>query len=384
VLEGSVRKAGNTFRVTAQLIRADNGVHQWSDSYDRNLKDIFKVQDEIAASVVRALQATLLAHVPRAERDSANIDSYTRMLQARFLIGRGSEADTRQSIVVLERALALDPSYAPAWTELSRAHAFLDAQVDSTPGANIVQARAAAEKALALDPASADAHAALADIKLNYDLDAQGAAAETDAARRADPDTPRPDLLSLYSGCIAGPCYAELIGDLSRIVNRDPLNADAYAKRALARRLGGQLADAEHDARRALQLSPQRSSGYSALTETLIVRHDLGNLLATAQLEPSGPHHRWAVALAYQALGRRADAQRALEDLVRLDAANWAFQIGQVYAMRGEVAESLDWLERAYRQHDQGLWVLKVDQTLASIHGDPRYQALLRKMGLSR
>jgi TolB-like protein len=261
VLEGSVRKAGNTLRVTAQLIRADNGVHLWSDSYDRNLKDIFKVQDEIAASVVHALKATLRVQVPRAERDAANIDSYTLMLQARFLIGRGSDADVRQSIVILDRALALDPAYAPAWIELSRAHAFLAAEVDPTPGANSVQARAAAEKALALDPASADAHAALADIKLNYDLDARGAAAEIDAARRADPGTARPDLLSLYSGCIAGPSYDELIGDLARIVDRDPLNADAYAERSMVRRLGGELADAERDARRALQLSPRRSSG---------------------------------------------------------------------------------------------------------------------------
>jgi tetratricopeptide (TPR) repeat protein len=198
VLEGSVRKAGNTLRVTAQLIRADTGVHLWSDSYDRNLKDMFKVQDEIAASVVHALKATLLTQVSRAKRDAANIDSYTLMLQARFLIGRGSEADVQQSIVLLERALALDAAYAPAWIELSRAHAFFAGQVDSTPGANIAQARAAAQKALALDPTSADAHAALGDIQLNYDLDARGAAAEFDAARRADPGTPRPDLLSLY------------------------------------------------------------------------------------------------------------------------------------------------------------------------------------------
>jgi adenylate cyclase len=253
---------------------------------------MFKVQDEIAASVVHALKATLLTQVSRAKRDAANIDSYTLMLQARFLIGRGSEADVQQSIVLLERALALDLAYAPAWIELSRAHAFLAGQLDSTPGANIAQARAAAEKALALDPTSADAHAALADIKLNYDLDARAAAAEFDAARRADPGTPRPDLLSSYSGCIAGPCYDALITDFSRIVNRDPLNADAYAGRAMARRLGAELTAAETDARRALGLSPGRNSGYSGLTQILIARDDLGNLLATAQLEPPGPHHR--------------------------------------------------------------------------------------------
>jgi tetratricopeptide (TPR) repeat protein len=171
--------------------------------------------------------------------------------------------------------------------------------------------------------------------------------------------------------------------DLSRVIDRDPLNPNAYAERAMARRLGGDLAAAERDARRVLELSPRRASGYSALTQILIARGDLSNLLATAQLEPPGPHHRWAVALAYQVLGRRAQADRALKDLIAHDAANWAFQIGQVYALRGDVTESMNWLERAYRQHDEGLWVLKVEQTLAAIRADPRYQALLGKMGLS-
>ena len=118
------------------------------------------------------------------------------------------------------------------------------------------------------------------------------------------------------------------------------------------------------------------------LTRILIARHNLGEVLAVAESQPPGPHHRYAVALAYQALGRRGEADRALEELISEDSNGWAYQIAEVYALRGESAVALNWLERAYRQRDSGLLEMKIDPALGSIRGDLRYKALLRKVGL--
>ncbi|MGA8706692.1 MAG: serine/threonine-protein kinase, partial [Steroidobacteraceae bacterium] len=129
VLEGSVRKSGHRVRVSAQLIQADSGYDVWSQTYDRDLNDIFQVQDEIAAAVVQALKATLLANTPPSDR-TTNVDAYSLLLQGRFLNARQTEADTRQAIRVLQRAISLDPNYTAAWVDLSRAYFLLFAYVD--------------------------------------------------------------------------------------------------------------------------------------------------------------------------------------------------------------------------------------------------------------
>jgi TolB-like protein len=383
IVEGSVSVAGHRLRVTTQLIRASSGESLWSETYDRDLKDIFHVQDDIAGAVATALKTRLLSTVPNGDRATTDVGAYTRLLQARYLVGQGTESDARRAILVLEQGLAIDPTYAPAWTELSVAHAFLASRVDSSLGENHVKARAAAERAVALDPTFAGAHEALADVKLRYDLDVPGAAEEYAAARRADPSTPRPDWIALYLGCTAGPCYEEIIHDHWRIISRDPLNATAYAERAVALATGGRLEEAEHDLRRAIALSPQLASAHARLVYyVLLPRHAYRDVLETAQLETNGPTRRMALALVYQVLGRQTDANRALADFIASDADNWACQIGMLYAVRGDADAAFTWLERAYRQRDEGLLRLKLDWEFSNIRADPRYTELLRRLKL--
>ena len=185
VLEGSVRKAGNIVRITTQLIRVTDGYQVWSETYDRDMKDIFRLQDDIAANVVQALKVRLITGPMRSEGTTTNLDAYSLTLQGRLLIGRGAESDMRQAISIFERAVSLDPSYAPAWVGLSDAYLALFDYGYTGPTENLPKARAAAEKAVALAPGYGAAHRALGWAKLYSDYDWLGARAELDAARRA-------------------------------------------------------------------------------------------------------------------------------------------------------------------------------------------------------
>jgi adenylate cyclase len=381
VLEGSVRKSGHTVRVTAQLIQADSGYDAWSQTYDRDLKDIFQVQDQIAGAVVQALKATLLASTAHGDR-TANVEAYSQLLQGKFLRQRHTGVDARQAVQVLQRAVSLDPGYAPAWAELSQAYIFLSEYIDPTPGQDAGLARAAAEKALALDPGSVAAHLALAEIKAFYDYDWKGAAAQFDAAKRSDANLAVPEWLVLSSGCDAGPCYEPFVQGISSEIERDPLNAGAYRDRGRVRYFSGQLEEAEADLRRALALSPQLTSGHFLLTLILIDRQQLADVLSEAAAD-EGLYRRTALALAYQALGRREQADAALQDLLAHDTLGGAYQIAEVFAARGDAASALDWLERAYRQHDSGLPFAKVSRMFKFLAHEPRFIALMRQVGLS-
>jgi TolB-like protein len=383
VLEGTVQKSGHTVRVTAQLIQADSGYNAWSDTYDGDLEDIFQVQDKIAGSVVKSLKATLLSSGAGGDR-TTNVDAYSLLLQGRFLIERQTEVDWRQAIQILQRAVALDPSYAPAWVELSRVYLLLSGYVDPKPDQDAERARDAAKKALALDPESATAHIALANVKATYDFDWKGAAEQVAAAHRADPNLNIGAFgaVAFVAGCDAGPCYEKLIKESSEDIDRDPMNAGAYRDRARIRYAGGQLDGAESDIRRAMELSPSIGGGRYLLTRILIARHELANALSVAAAD-SGVYRRAGLALAYQALGRQTEADAALKDLLARDAHGGAYQIAEVYAARGDTAAALTWLESAYRQHDSGLIYIKVNPLFKPLAHEGRYMVLLDKLGLT-
>lgn len=381
VLEGSVRKSGHTVRVTAQLIQADSGYDAWSQTYDRDLKDIFQVQDQIAGAVVQALKATLLASTARGDR-TANVEAYSLLLQGKFLRQRHTEVDARQAVQILQRAVSLDPGYAPAWAELSQAYIFLSEYIDPTPDQDAELARAAAQKALALDPTSAAAHLALADVEAWHDFDWKGAAEQFDAVRRIDASIAAPEWLMFSTGCYTGPCFDQVIQDSSNDIERDPLNAGAYRDRARINYIGGRLQAAETDVRRALELSPGISGGHYLLARIMIRRHELTDVLSEAGAD-QGLFRRTALALAYQALGLRAQADAALQDLLAQDTLGGAYQIAEVYAARGDTTAALDWLERAYRQHDSGLPFAKMSPEFQALAHEPRFVALMHKVGFS-
>jgi len=171
ILEGSVRKSGNKVRITAQLIKAADGYHLWSETYDRTLDDIFVVQDDIAGEVVKALKLTLLGPTPVPRSKPVDSEAYNLALQGRFFFDRRGRKDLERAVEYFRRSLERDPGYAPAWAGLSQAYA-RQADFGHVPAADgYRQAREAAEKALALDPQLADAHLAMGWIQSSYDWD---------------------------------------------------------------------------------------------------------------------------------------------------------------------------------------------------------------------
>jgi TolB-like protein len=221
ILEGSVRKAGDQLRITAQLIEARSDTHQWSKTYDRKLENIFQIQDEIAAQVVEELRITLLADLPRSRR--IDEEAYTLVLQARYFWYRRAPGDEEQALLLYQRALEIDPNYAPAWAGLSVAYSVAaDAnRIDKKAG--LARAYEAAAKALALDPNFAEAHVRM-DQALGRQRDRSGQRAEYERAYELDPNNP------LVLGIMGGQLWKqerldEAIELLERAESVDPLSA---------------------------------------------------------------------------------------------------------------------------------------------------------------
>jgi TolB-like protein len=379
VLEGSVRKSGNTLRITAQLIRVDNGYHVWSETYDRKLDDIFRVQDEISAAVVKALKVSLLEEdMPKARR-AANQEAYALFLQGRSLHYRGTHADAQKAITYMEQALKLDPTYAPAWFGLADSLVYDYASFGGSYKDVHAQARAAAETALRLDPKLSDAHLAMARILGELEWDWAAADVELKRTLELEPN----NVLAL--GVAAG--YA-LIGD--RLDEALKLVQDAAARDAVAwgvytsigdvqiRR--GRLAEAEAAYRKSTELNATAAGTHMWLGFVLLARGEPAAALAAMEQETDEGFREYGLALAFGALGRQSDADRALAALETSYADNMAESIASVYACRKQLDRAFAWLDRAYRQHDGQLPLIKADPCVKNLEPDPRFQALYKKM----
>jgi tetratricopeptide (TPR) repeat protein len=286
----------------------------------------------------------------------------------------------RHAISTLERAVALDPSYAPAWADLAQSYFDLYDFGFAPAAENLPKARAAAEKALALAPAYGPAHWALGWVKMYGDNDWPGARAELDAARRADPTTPQPDWLRLYAGCLSGPCYEEFVRDLSRDIDRDPLNPARYVLRGTTHYRAGEQEAAERDLRHALDLSPNLVPARFALAQVLILRRDFAGALATANAAPEGFWGDATRVLAYDALGRRSEADRLLQGTLTRGSFVSPYIVARIYVARGNRASALDWLDRGYMEKDHFMLWLQVDPAWKTLADAPRFKALLLKM----
>jgi TolB-like protein len=383
LLEGSVRKSGKTLRVTAQLIRVDSGYHIWSETYDRTVSDVFKVQDEIAAAVVKALQVSL--GQPRAKPASAvsNVDAYSLMLRGRFLMrSLGGPDSAQRAVAYYEDALRIEPDAAPIWAGLSRA---LIVQWANDPAKVSFRERAttAAQRALTLDPSSCDAHVALGKVRYWADWDWAAAELEFKQARALD----RQDsYANFFSGELALSLgrLNEALEFYTSAIAQDPLNFSALRSRASLLGILGRPADELAAIRKLAELSPEIHGIRSGLgIAELRAGGEAGSALATIQAETNDEERLWALALAYAMLGRAADADAAIANYAQKYGALQPSAVAGLLATRGKTDAAFEWLDRAYRIRDQSLIDIKVSRTFAALHGDARYKALLRRMNLS-
>jgi TolB-like protein/Tfp pilus assembly protein PilF len=378
VLEGSVRRAGNTVRVTAQLIRTDNGVHLWSQSYDRDVKDIFQVQDEIAAAVVGSLKLKLLAMGSDPHR-SDSPEAYNLFLRAREFRRRGNLEDIERAVAAYRQAIALDPNYAAAYAGLSFAETAI---ANSTQdAARFALARDAAEKALQLAPQFVDAYRARAQLRLET-LDFAGARADSEMALTLAPGESA--VQSLYGAQIAAfGKIPQAISAMKKAIDLDPLSGYAWANVGLFQTATDDYPAARQSIERALAISPTADSLHFALGQLDLLQGRLVEAQTEFQKQSTEANRRMGVAMVEYANGHDKQSQSALKDLIAKNAGDMAYQVAEIYAWRGEKDKAFEWLERAYQQRDSGLNGIAWDPLLSSLKGDPRYGALLTKLDLS-
>jgi adenylate cyclase len=395
ILEGSVRKAGRRVRVGAHLIQTTSDSHLWSQSYDRELDDIFAVQDEIAQAVVEELRTTLLgakqdasatAQV-KAEVQAAGIGrgkdtgAYELYLQGRFYADRFTPDDAAKGIEYYRQAVTLDPEFALAWACLARAYADQAAYAWAPAAEAFERARDAAEQSLQLNPNQAEGHAALGLCRLANDRNWRGAEASFRRALELAPG----NALVLRHAAILAACLGrnnESIALLQRAVTLDPLSVPA--QRLLGQRClyAGLLVDAETALRKTFELNPRGGFTHYWLGMNHLANGRRDEALSAFKQEVNEVFSLLGLAVGEHALGHPHEAESALRELIAKHADGAAFQIAGAYAYVGDADRSFEWLERADAERDPGLVEVKAEILLRNLYADPRWRAFLEKMGL--
>jgi serine/threonine-protein kinase len=384
ILEGSVQKAGDRIRITMQLINAADGYHLWSESYDRRVTDVFAVQDEIAQAVVAALKVKLLQPPTSRERRTASIDAFNEYLLGRQFFHRNNVDGFRRAKDAYAKAVALDPGYAAAWAGLALATFWVADSAESLSAIKAGQDRAvaAAEKAIELAPDLPDGYLARGFVRVPIQWDFEGARADLERALALKPDDP--DALNYYASVVCRSLgrFPEGIVAARRATELDPLNARIWFTLGSVLAASGQVGPAREALNRSLEISPDQAFTPYPLGTTFLLE---GNPAAAKDIYPRSSNDIFRLAggaLAEHDLGHASESQRALDELIGKYGHSAAYQIAEVYAWRGEKDGAIEWLERARVQRDGGLILLKVDPLLRNLHGDPRYVALLKKIGL--
>jgi TolB-like protein/Tfp pilus assembly protein PilF len=383
VLEGSVRKSGERVRVTAQLINTQSGIHLWSESYDRPIGDVLKMQDEIAAGLVRALQLTLEADALQPRPTLKNTDAYNYYLQGLYARSRYDREGFDAAAHYFQQSLNLDPDFSPAAASLAVTYALQGDFGYSPPNTVWPQARLAAEAAVKLDPTLSAPHTTLSMVYCFYDWNWASADAELKQALSLAPRDSWTLLASSIFSSTLGRLDDALV-QLNESLAIDPLDAGAWANLAYLQLRRGRFSEAEAAARRTLEITPTFDGIPYLLGLIYLARGDNGAALAEMQQESDGPEgiRDEGLAIVYHAMNRKTDSDAALARYAKAHSHDDPYGIADAYAYRGDADAAFSWLDRAYSQKAAGLYWVKGDTILAALAKDPRYNAFLRKMKL--
>jgi len=387
-----VRKSADRVRIAGALIKSGDGANVWSETYDRELKDIFAGQSEIAGAVAKQLKVALLGTdgqstqlTTAATPSNQNVEAYNALLQGNFYFERHTAEDVRKAISYYEEAIRLDPRYALAYARLSLAANALGTSYGSIAAKEreeaIAKARLAAKRSLELDLNLAAAHRAQAKILMDLDFNFPGAEAELRRARELAPQDARvmqnfAILLSRFGRLDEAAALLQRAIALEPLVGASQLNLSTYLT-AL-----GRYDEAEAAVRKAIELQPQAAGYYAKLAIIQILRGKSGAAVESAKKETNPFWRTYTFALAHFANGDRAEADAALKKLIDENADDGASQIALVYALRKEPDKMFEWLEHGWTTNDPGVTDLLVDPFLRAYKDDPRFIAFAQKIGV--
>ena len=383
LLEGTVRKQGERVRIVAELVNAVDGIELWTRTFDRELKDIFAVQAEIAQAVAASLELTLLGGDDKSASNSStkSVEAHNAYLQGHFYFARRNQEDYRKAVGFFDQAIKLDPDYSLAYAERSEAWTWIADQSSERQKDAWAAAQSDAEKAVAIDPRLAEAHAALGWVRFFAQWKFDEGLAELRRAKQLAPGNPTAnDLLARVLAYLGQLQEAEQLA--RQAIELDPLTYQARNNLARILFVEGKLDEAEASARKAVELQPTATAGHRFQVFVAILRGDGEAALREAELEADASYRRFELALAHYARGDRVAADAALAELIAKDANVAAYQIAQVYAGRGETDKAFEWLQIAVDNHDTGTLSLLIDPLMRGLHHDPRYKGLLAKIGL--
>jgi TolB-like protein len=380
VLEGSVRRSGDVIRVSAQLIRADNGYDLWSKTYDRQVKDIFKVQDEIAGAVVDALKLQLLpAQQIESRHWTPNTEAYTEYLIGNQFRALDTSESNAKALIAYQKATTLDPGFAAAYSGLSDTEWRIADQSTNDPDA-YARALAVAAKAIELAPGSPEGYWARGQVRNFYYYDWHAAQLDYEKALALDasfiPVHVEYALLLATLGRMP-----DAIAEIRKVLALDPLSTVGWRRLAWLLLQDGQFDEAGAAGRRVREVNPGADDrGAVGLAALYAGRPD-----EALQALPAGDSKfaLQGLAMAEYTLGHAEASDRALAAFIKQNGTPFAYQFAEAYAWRGEKDKAFEWLETAYRNHDGGLSYVTYDRALQKLRDDPRYAAFLRKMKLA-
>jgi serine/threonine-protein kinase len=379
VVEGSVRKDGTRFRITAQLIDVATDSHLWSQTYDREMKDIFAIQDEIAGSISQSLDLTVFAR--RSSRlKQPDPDVYNLYLQGAYFLMQPRKENLEKAIDCFEQAIQLDPEFAPAWSGLSAVHGTQagDGYIGVDEGNSL--ARQEAQKALELDPELGSAYNQIGWIKRNYEWDLKGAEAAFTKALELQPGS-----VTALRGLGAvkstlGSLEEAILFD-QRAIEIDPLLIPNYIALGFHCYYAGRLNESEVAFRNILKHDDNFPKVHAGISLLYLARLQFDQALIEIEREEDPFWRESGTVLVYHAMGQREKAKNLLSAFIPKYRKDPAI-IGEMFAYIGDKDSAFEWLNRAFDEHDVGLSDVKVNPLLKNLHTDPRWARLLSKMQL--
>jgi len=383
VLENSLRGSGDHIRLTSQLIQVKDQTSLWSHDYDYPAKDILDLEDDVAKAVAREvrLHLTPQQQAELSRPHPVNPEAFDAYLQGYYFFQRDTDKDTDMAARYFERATQLDPSYALAWVGLSRALHWQaeEGLIPMEKGHRL--AREAIERALALDPNLAEAYSQMGRLKKYVDFDWAGADESIRRAIALDPGNPE-YLDQAASSALTFGRSDEALALARRAVELDPLNAASWHRRGEIEFYEGQLAGAEADVKKSLELSPDVFLGPVLLSRIYLMQGRPQDALPEIERVRSDAVRTYLFALTYTVIGQEKQSEAALKELIAKYSRREAFLVAEVYAFRNQRDEAFVWLDRAFAQHEDDLPMTNLFPELKNLHGDPRYSAFLKKIHL--